>query len=251
MAMEGKMSQLIDTGSTELKWTGFYKIGAVAALIIALAALLDILSTQLPGGYITIETIYDWFALFQDNWLHGLRDLGLLDVIVMSLNVPIFFALFGTHRHKDQTCAAFAAILSFIGTAIFLSNNVAFPMLSLSRDYAAATTEAQRSMIAATGQSLLAAGEHSSPGTFMGYLFTDTAAIVIGIVMLRNGIFSRLNGWAAIVGFSLLLIFNFCAAFIPPTYDVALIFAGIGGLLFIVTYVLVALKLFQLAKEGN
>jgi hypothetical protein len=245
------MSQPADTGSTDPKWAGFYKIGAAAALIIALAALLDILSTQLPGGYIAVETVTDWFALFQDNRLHGLRDLGLLDVIVVSLNVPIFFALYGAHRHEDRTGAAFAAILSFVGTAVFLSNNVAFPMLALSRDYAAAATPAQQAMIAAAGQSLLAVGEHSSPGTFMGYLFTDTAAIVMGFVMLRSGVFGKLNAWAAIVGFSLLLIFNFCAAFIPAIYDVALIFAGVGGLLFIAMYILTALRLIKLGRVGT
>ena len=162
-----------------------------------------------------------------------------------------FFALYGAHRQKDRTCAAFAAILSFIGTAVFLSSNVAFPMLALSREYAAATNDAQRSMIAAAGQSLLAAGEHSSPGTFMGYLFTDTAAIVMGIVILRNRIFRKLNGWTAIVGFVLLLIFNFCAAFIPAIYDTSLVFAGIGGVLFIVTYVLIALRLLKLGRAGT
>jgi hypothetical protein len=244
------MPQPADSGSMDSKWAGFYKTGAAAALIIALAALLDILSTQLPGGYIAVETVYDWFALFQDNWLHGLRDLGLLDIIVVSLNVPIFFALYGAHRHDDQIRAAFAAILSFIGTAVFLSNNVAFPMLALSRDYAAAA-QAQQAMIAAAGQSLLAVGEHSSPGTFMGYLFTDTAAIVMGFVMLRSGVFGKLNAWAAIVGFGLLLIFNFCAAFIPAIYDVALIFAGVGGLLFIVMYILTALRLIRLGRVGT
>ncbi|MBN1123302.1 MAG: DUF4386 family protein [Anaerolineae bacterium] len=244
------MSPPVDTTTPDRQWAGFFQLGAITALIIALAALADVLSTMLPGGYIAIETIEDWFAVFERNWLLGLRDLGLLDIIVMSLNIPIFFALFGAHRQNNHTSAAFAVVLTFIGTAVFLSNNVAFPMLALSREYAAATTEAQRTLIAAAGQSLLAVGEHSSPGTFMGYLFNNTAAILIGVVMLRGGIFRKLNGWTTVIGFSLLLIFNFCAAFIPAIYDTALIFAGIGGLLFIVTYVMIALKLRQLSKEG-
>jgi hypothetical protein len=42
-----------------------------------------------------------------------------------------------------------------------------------------------------------------------------------------------------------------CAAFIPAIYDVALIFAGVGGLLFIVMYILTALRLIKLGRVGT
>ena len=142
--------------AVESNWTGLYKIGGTAALIVALAALADILSTLLPGGYTTSETVIEWFTLFQNNWLHGLRDLGLLDIIVTTLNVPLFFSLYVVHQRVNKPYATLAAILSFIGTAIFISNNVAFPMLVLSGEYAAATTEAQKTQLVAAGQAMLA-----------------------------------------------------------------------------------------------
>jgi uncharacterized membrane protein len=82
----------------------------------------------------------------------------------------------------------------------------------------------------------------------MGYLFTNVAAIMMGVVMLRSKIFSRLTAWAGILGFGLLLIFNTCAAFAPAIFDVAMIFAGIGGLLFMAEYILIARRLFQLGR---
>jgi hypothetical protein len=233
----------------DMGWQGIYKIAGMAALIMVLAALVDVLSTLLPGGYISIVSITDWFALFQRNWLHGLRDLGLLDIIVTTLNIPIFFALYGVHRRVNGPFAAFAAILSFVGTAIFISNNVAFPMLVLSGKYATASTEIQKSMIEAAGQALLARGEHSTAGTFMGYLFTNVAAITMSVVILQSKIFSKLTAWVGILGFSFLLTFNIFAAFVPQIYDTVLIFAGVGGLLFMATYALIARKLFQLARD--
>lgn len=234
--------------AAESSWRGLYRIGGAAALIVALAALADVISAALPGGYTVSETVADWFALFEANWLNGLRDLGLLDLVVTTLNVPMFLALYAAHRRTNRPYAALAAILAFVGTAIFVSSNVAFPMLSLSREYAAGTTDAERAQCLAAGQALLALGEHSSPGTFMGYLFTDTAGITMGLVMLRSGVFSRLTGWVGIIGFALLLAFNVCAAFVPAIYDPALILAGIGGLLFMATYVLIARRLFQLSR---
>jgi hypothetical protein len=251
-----KMTQFrqdIDTETVDFNWKRLYQIGGTAALIVMAAALIDIISALLPGGYVSSETVTDWFTLFQNNWLLGLRDLGLLDIIVTTLNVPLFFALYGVHRRVNSVHAAFAAVLTFVGTAILISNNVAFPMFTLSREYAAATTEAQKNLLAASGQALLARGAHSSPGTFMGYLFTDAAAITMGFVMLRGGVFNKLPGWFAILGFLKLLTFNTLAAFAPAIYDVAMIFAGVGGLFFIATYALIGSRLVQLglpnAKE--
>ncbi|MBN1312184.1 MAG: DUF4386 family protein [Anaerolineae bacterium] len=232
-------------------WQGVYKIGAAAALIVALAALADVSSTLLPGGYVSSETVIDWFKLFQDNWLLGLRDLGLLDIIVTTLNVPLFLALFAAHRRLNKQYAALGAILSFVGTAVFTSNNIAFPMLALSGEYAAATTEAQKSLCVTTGEVMLAMGEHSSPGTFMGYFFTNVAGMTMGIVMLQGRVFSKLAGWTGILGFGSLLLFNVCAAFVPAIYDTVLIFAGIGGLLFVIEYILIAGRLLQLGRDAS
>lgn len=244
-----ELDQFADAETAEdSSWKGLYKIGGAAALIVVLATLIDVLSAVLPGGYTSSETVVDWFTLFQDNWLLGLRDLGLLDIIVTALNVPLFFALYAAHRRVNKAHGALAAILSFTGTAIFISSNVALPMLVLSREYTAATTESQKSLLIAAGQAMLAMGEHSSPGTFMGYLFTNTAGIMMGVVMLRGKIFNKLTAWAGILGFGLLLIFNICAAFVPAIFDMALTFAGIGGLLFMATYILIARRLFQLEQ---
>lgn len=230
--------------TTDSNWKSLYRVGGAVALIVVLASLIDVFSAIF--WYTSSETVIEWFTLLQSNWLLGLRDLGLLDMIVMALNVPLFFALYAAHRQANKPFAALAAILAFVGAAILISSNVALPMLVLSRDYAAATTEAQKSLSIAAGQAALALGEHSSPGTFMGYLFTNTAGIMMGVVMLWSRFCDKLTAWAAILGFGLLLIFNVCAAFVPAIYDAALIFAGIGGLLFMAWYTLIARRLFQL-----
>jgi hypothetical protein len=51
---------------------------------------------------------------------------------------------------------ALAATFGFVGIAVYFASNQAFSMLSLSDQYAAATTDAQRSMLLSAGEALLA-----------------------------------------------------------------------------------------------
>lgn len=123
----------------------------------------------------------------------------------------------------------------------------AFSMLELSSQYAAATTETQKSLLAAAGQAMLARGEDFTPGSFMGFFLTEAASIIMAMVMLRSKVFSKLTALVALFGYGCLLMFVVWATFIPVKFQVAMIFAIIGGLLSLVAYILIARRLFQLA----
>jgi hypothetical protein len=231
-------------------WAGFYKLSGVAALLIVLTALLEIILTFLPGGYASSDTVTDWFMLFQNNWFLGLRNLGLLNIVLTLLGIPMFLALYITHRNIDPPYAALAMIISFIGVAVFYATNRAFPMLDLSNQYAAATTDAQRAMLLAAGQSMLSVGESHTPGTFIAFFLSEVAGILISFVMLRSKVFSPLNAYFGILGFSMLLIFEVCSSFVPALADVVLIFAMCGGLMSMAWYILIARRLFQLSSAS-
>ncbi len=228
--------------------TSLYKLGSAAALLIVLTALLEIIITFLPGGYASADTVSDWFALFQNNWFLGLRNLGLLNIVMTLLGIPMFFALYTAHRNVDQSFATLALIISLLGVAVFYATNRAFPMLELSHQYALATTDAQRAMLSAAGQAMLSVGESHTPGTFIGFFLSEVAGILMSIVMLRSKVFNRLSGSIGILGFSLLLIFDICSSFVPAFSDIVLIFAMGGGLLSMAWYILIARRLFQLAN---
>jgi hypothetical protein len=235
--------------ATDSNWKSLYKVGGAAALMAVLVGLSEIIITFLPGGGVSsgIVTVIDWFTLFQNNWFLGLRNLGLLNIFLTALAIPIFFALYAAHRRVNQAYAALAMIIAFIGVAVFFATNRAFPMLELSRQYAAATTDAQRSILVAAGQAMLSVGQSHTPGTFIGFFLTEVAAIVISIVMLRSQVFSKASAYAGILGFGLLLIFEVCSSFVPAL-DVAIIFAMGGGLLSMAWYILIARRLFQLGQ---
>jgi hypothetical protein len=236
----------------DLNWNSLYKLGGVAALFSVLVILTDIALTFFPAGAETPGTMtaIDWFQLFQDNWFFGLRNLGLLpNILNLSLSIPIFLALYEAHKRTNKAYATLAMVISFVGTAIYLTNNAAFPMLALSARYEAVTTEAQRALLTAAGEAVLARGEDFTPGAFMGFLFSEIAAVVMALVMLRGGIFSKGTAYTGVLGSLFLTVFTIWATFIPQFFEIAMIFALIGGLLSIAWNILTARKLFQLGNH--
>jgi hypothetical protein len=99
--------------------------------------------------------------------LMGLRNLGLINMIATTLSIPIFFALYTAHRKADKVYGTLALIIFIIGATVYLANNTAFPMLSLSGKYADATTDAQRTLFVAAGEAMLAQAESHTPGSFL------------------------------------------------------------------------------------
>ena len=248
-----QVNQVTDIEIADSHWNSLYKIGGAAAIIVVLVALIEVIVTFFPGGGRTEPgnvTVIDWFTLFQDNWFMGLRNLGLLNIVMTVLGIPVFFALFGAYRRVNMTYAALAMLISFIGIAVFLATNRAFPMLDLSSQYTAATADAQRAMLAAAGQAMLSVGQSHTPGTFLGFFLSEVGGIIISIVILRGKVFNKATAYVGILAFGLLLVFEVCSSFVPALFNAAMVFAGGGGFLSMAWYILIARRLFQLGRPG-
>jgi hypothetical protein len=235
-------------GNTQ--WNNIYKIGGAAALGAVLVGILEIMITFLPGGNASQETVLDWFVLFQESWFMGLRNLGLLNIILNSLGILTFFALYAAHRQNAyRPFAMLAMIISFLGTGVFFATNRAFPMLDLSKQYAAATSDAQRAMLEAAGQAMLSVGQSHSSGTFLAFFLSEVAGIMISIVMLKSKIFSKATAYVGILGFVFLMVFEVLASFVSGLSGLAMAIAMLGGILSMAWYILIARRLFQLGRS--
>jgi hypothetical protein len=227
------------------------RVGGAAALLVVLTGLAEMLITFLPGGYTSAETVTDWFALLQRNPFLGLRNLGLLNIVMVTLGIPLTFALYWIHRKADQSLAPLALILALIGTAVFFATNRAFPMLDLSAQYAAATSSAEKAVLEAAGLALLSVGQSHTPGTFLAFFFSEVAGILMGVVLLRAKLFKPAAALAGLVGYSFLLVFEVLSSFVPAAHQAVLFVAVIGGLCNIAWYILAARGLFRLGQaEG-
>lgn len=248
MSKNTVLQQPHPTQGTNPLWQNISFWGGAAALMIVCTALAEIVITYLPGGYSTADTVTDWFALLQNNPFMGLRNLGLLNIVMTSLGIPLTFALFWVHRKSSSTLAPLALILAMIGTAIFFSTNRAFPMLDLSAQYSIATTDAQKQILEASCAAMLAVGQSHSPGTFLAFAFSEMAGILIALVMLRGKLFKMAAVLSGLIGYGSLFIFEIFSSFVPSSHDWILIIAMVGGLCNVTWYILAGLRLFQIAK---
>jgi hypothetical protein len=231
----------------QAQWYRIYRIGGIAALAAVLVGVAEMLITFLPGGKVSPETVRDWFGLFQENGLMGLRDLGLLNILLNTLAILIFFALWAAHRRSpDRPYAALAALIAMLGVAVFYATNRAFAMWDLSSRYAAAATDAQRTAIDAAGLAMLAVGRSHTPGTFLGFTLLEAAGLMMAAVMLHSGIFSKAAAVAGLLGFAMLALFEVISAFLLGLDNVTMFLSMLGGLAVMVWYILIAARLFRL-----
>lgn len=235
------------------QWNKIYVLGGVMAFIVFGLTLADIIIgsmtsvdfTQLP------QTATERFMEFQENWLIGLYHLDMLNVLISAAMIPVFFALFAIHREIKPASSSIALILFLVATTIFISTNTALPMLQLSEKYYSTTSEAQRVIYTAAGEALLVRGEHGTPGVFIGFFLLTMSNLYISFVILNAKILKNIVGYLGIIGSFSLMIYIFLVTFIPSIKNFALIIAAPGGILILVWYLLIALKLINIGIDNK
>lgn len=241
--------------AAETNWHSLYRVAGVGALIAVGFVLLDIV-LSFTGGDVAVGGLSatDWFAYFQSNWFLGLRNLGFFNVINLTLTIPLYLALYRLHRRAAPAYAALALILYLLGAAIYASNNRALSMLALSDQYAAAPSEAQKTLLVTAGTVILAQAEDFTPGTFLGFLLSSIASLAMMAVMLTGRIFNKWIALTGLIGTSFLLVFTISATFGPEINAFAMIFALVGGLLMLAWNSLIVMRLFRMrgaaSKQG-
>jgi hypothetical protein len=141
------LTQVAESETADSHWKSLYRIGGTAALIIVALYLNQIIVLVAWGP--PPSAVIGYFTLFQSNWLLGLLDLDLLSLVDYALMGLMFLALYVALRRADETVIAIATALSFVGIAAYYASNTSLSMLSLSDQYAHATTDVQRSMLLA------------------------------------------------------------------------------------------------------
>jgi hypothetical protein len=243
----GRLNQIANVEAADKSLKGLYRLGSMAALAVLLLALGDII-ISFGGGDVNPDTLtaIDWFTLFQDSRLLGLRLLGIINIISLTVSIPLYFSLYAVHRKICNTYAVLAMILYLIGASIYISNNAAIPMYVLSSKYMAASTDVHRTLLAAAGEAIIAKGADFTPGSFIGFFFTEIAGIAFSYIMLRGRVFSKAAAYFGILGFVFLTVFTIWLTFIPVFFEIAMVIAMVGGLSSMVWNVLVARRLMQL-----
>ena len=241
-----------DLKSNESQWKSIYVIGGTATILSLAAVTLDIFIGSAMGVNLSElpQTAVERFAQFQQNVWLGLCNLDLLNTVNQLISVPVYFALYAALRKSNKPYALLALIIFLLGTAIFVSNNTALPMLELSRKYALAD-ESQKNLLAAAGEAMLVRGEHGSLGVFFSFLLPTLSALIFSFVMLQGKVFSKANAYVGILGNALMLVYVVLVTFAPTVKNMAVAFAMPGGLLLLAWMVMFTIRLFRLGTSRD
>lgn len=241
-----EQKQFIAADTLDRGWKSLYTFGGITALITVVFPLAEVAISFLPGvaglSQGTVSVI-DWFNLFQNHWFLALRNLGLLNLVGAAFLAPTILAVYSALRRDHEAYASFATILFFVGLAVYFAGSRAFPMLSLSSQYAVATTDAQKELLAAAGQAMLAEGQSRA-----GIPLIEFACLIISLVMLRSGVFSKATAFAGILGNALLIIVEIITIIARALPNAGFVIAACGGLSIVTWYLLVGRRLLQLAR---
>ena len=180
-------------------WGRLYTVGGAAGLIVAALLVLEFVIFIIwpQPSWPQPNSVLDWFTLFQRNRLIGLLDMDLVGVVAYVLLIPTLLALYVTLRRVSASFTAIATVLFFVGIAMYFATNTLFSMLALSDQYAAATTDAQRSLTLAAGQALLTMFYVSAFQE--SYVIVSVALLLISIVMLRGAVFTKATAYVGIL----------------------------------------------------
>ncbi|HYF96401.1 MAG TPA: DUF4386 family protein [Symbiobacteriaceae bacterium] len=237
------MGQVGNADAADSDYKSLYKLGGVAALVVALLTLSEVVVLAI---YPPPATIIGWFTLFQSNKFVGLLDLWGLEPPMYVMFIMVFLALDVVLRKANKGLMAIALIFALLGIGIFLATNNPFSMLSLSNQYTAATTDLERSTLLAAGQALLANTNQRAVGGFnTGLFLVSVAGLIVSFIMVRSVSFSKLTAYLGILAHSLSLA-DYLREALTSSAVVALLVILPNALLLMIWFTLVGRSLYQL-----
>ena len=181
--------------TTETSWVPLFRLATVTAVVVVclipLQAMVFLLSPP-P------QTVAGYFDLFQRNPFLGLVDLDLVLMVDYLAMIPLYLALYVLVRRRSSTLALLGLVLGLFSLLLFLvSREATFSMWMLSSQHAAATTDAQRAALEASGQVLLTM---YNGGTFgLSYVLGAVSTMLFSVALWRYSILGKAIGVVGVI----------------------------------------------------
>jgi hypothetical protein len=242
---------------SDVAWRSLARTGGWAALIAAiifrrwLGAELGLFQSMGILHFGTVPAtgnVAGWFGLIQANQLVGFTLLNGFDLVNYALVGLMLLGLYAALGKADSSAMTLATAVGLVGVAIYFASNQALPLLSLSGQYAAATDDAQQSMLLAAGRTLLTTNDFfSGSGVAMAFYLVNLAELIIACVMLRTrefgGVTAYLGIAANVFGLGVILTLPFAPAmtFVPMSASAPFLLAW---------YILIGVRLLRMARRG-
>jgi hypothetical protein len=176
------------------RWKSLHKMAGIASIAIVLLLLGEVyVYSVIPNPSTTIG----YMELFLKNPLFGLLHFDLLGIISYLLFIPFILSLYEVLKGKNEYITLIATVLFFIGIIVFFSTNTTFSMLSLSKQYALAGTDAERVILLASFQTMVTLFKVQA--FMLSYIIVSIAWLVLGFVMFQSKHFNKFTSFMGIL----------------------------------------------------
>ncbi|HEY6957373.1 MAG TPA: hypothetical protein VI814_00950 [Candidatus Limnocylindria bacterium] len=124
--------------------------------------------------------VQEWLELLQRHPLFAATELTALQLPLFVLVIPVIAAICLATWERDAVVAGLAFVFAIVGITIFLATDPVLPLLALSRDYAAAASDADRASVIAAARAVMALATTSvDVGTaILAFAWIGTASLM-------------------------------------------------------------------------
>jgi hypothetical protein len=227
-------------GDADSDRRGLYRAGAISAIVLA-GLYVVITGLYLAAGLVPtgVEAWLTYLAANEAAWWAIVGLSVFTDLLWVPIAVALYLALASVNRNAVLAGAGLLVLFVILDLAITWPNYAA--LISMSGEYAAAASDAQRAAIVATARYPAAILDSTLLGTYV-ILIPGVGALVIGLVMLRSafgrvaaylGVAAGLAGIVAVLG--------------PFIYEPLETIAVLTAVLTLIWFFVAALRLLRLA----
>jgi hypothetical protein len=230
--------------TVDTSWKGLYKWGGISALaagVLYIIIILLALGLGVPSST-TGEGILTWFsghATLAYTW-YGLAIVG--DILFVPVLLALYLALKGINKNAVLAAAGMGGLALALDLGVNMITWIA--LITLSQNYAAATSDIQRAAFVATAD--YAVGITSVSSTVYSSIIFSIWPLITSLVMLK-GIFSRATAYVGIAASIIGLVYGL-TVFVPYSSSLAVLLA-LMLILFAVWLLLAGSRLYRLGKR--
>lgn len=182
------------------------------------------------------------FEAFRRGALYGLMKDELLLVVMLSLYLINFSALYFILREHRFTLAFFGAFFSFIAVILSMATHSGFSLMHLARIYDSASDEALKNRLLAAGEAVIAGNLWNGTSSYFSGFLLQGGGVLICLAMVGSGKFSPVTIVTGILSNGLDLIQHAIHLAVPAPAEIIL---RIAGLFYLVWYIALAIDLFR------
>lgn len=232
--------------SDEVKWRKLYRYGSIAAFLIAILMIGEILVYALiPNSDNPLEIL----ELFHKSALSGLLFFDLLGMISYLLFIPVILSLYILFKKKNRALITCGTILFFIGITVFFANNTGFSILSLSRQYYSTTSIEEKTYLIAACKTMITLFDVNA--FLVSYVIVSLAWTMISYVMIKSKVFNISTGYIGLFAGMSGIVAEIIENILPQIIFVAIGFYFMAIVLLIIWVILSGKRLYQIGVNNN